>query len=200
MLVVLVLPRELPWLASLPFELLCDEEGFLFYRGHMLTRTLRGLDGKAVTVRPGMSALVAWANPREDSLEPVPEEDLLRHEQALQSAAREFGWETLPALRSLTKSSLPERLRKALPDTVPTELRKEWILGSMKTVGGWLQVLNANLGKQGAGQVMAEASREATNLAALFESVEKELCERVAQWLRGKPGRRTRWKVWATCT
>jgi tetratricopeptide (TPR) repeat protein len=117
MQVLLVSPREEAWLASIPFELLCDEDGFLFYsRGHSLIRTLKGLKAGEASLLPGESALVAWANPDVDEeLRPVPAADLDAHEKAVEQAAREFGWNILPACRHATRESLRERLREAQP-------------------------------------------------------------------------------------
>jgi len=118
MQMLLVRPREEAWLASIPFELLCDDDGFLFHRrrGHSLIRTLQGLKAGEARLLPGGSALVAWANPEsEEELQPVNAVDLEAHEKALELAAREFGWNILPACRNVTRESLRQRLREAEP-------------------------------------------------------------------------------------
>jgi tetratricopeptide (TPR) repeat protein len=118
MQMLLVTPREEAWLARIPFELLCDEVGFLFRRGisHSLIRTLRGHKAERAQLLPGGSALMAWANPTQnESLRPIQPADLAAHEKAVEQAARQFGWNVLPACQNATRDTLPERLREARP-------------------------------------------------------------------------------------
>ncbi|HNH48671.1 MAG TPA: NB-ARC domain-containing protein, partial [Myxococcota bacterium] len=114
----LIFPPRTSALARLPFELLADEQGFLFRRpGSSVIRRLEGLEPQTEPVRGG-AALFAWANPsvlQNGVYRTLPDSLLRNHEAEFDAGARLAGLAPRPPLRGATWSGLRAALRQPTP-------------------------------------------------------------------------------------
>ncbi len=109
----LILPADEAGLVSdIPFELLADDDGFLFRKaGAALVRTIRRLPVRAAKLEEGDAVLVAWANPK--TAERLPQDVFDRHEERTREAAEAAGLAPREPCRHATFPVLEEQLSKA---------------------------------------------------------------------------------------
>ncbi len=106
--------------ASLPFELMCDEAGFLFRRtGWQTVRRLRDVAPRALRLSGEAAAKpivqVGWANVLHDGITALPEADFLAHEQAVDRLVQSGRAQGGQPLRHATRRQLADALRAQRP-------------------------------------------------------------------------------------
>ncbi|UQA61082.1 tetratricopeptide repeat protein [Polyangium aurulentum] len=114
----LLLPRDDAGVVTdIPFELLADAQGFLFYRyGWSLVRVIAGLEPRTVSLAPEDTLLVAWANP---AVEPLLPESLFKaHEVGTEAPAAQGVLTLKPPCRHATLTKLEESLMSGGRTTV----------------------------------------------------------------------------------
>ena len=117
-----VLPRGLgdagegiPDVSEIPFELLADEQGFLFRRvGSTLVRSLKGMDAVEARLEAGERAALAWANVKTDDSF-LPAELFAAHEALVADLSSALGLTPVPPCAQATPESLTEFLEEHAP-------------------------------------------------------------------------------------
>jgi len=110
-------PDDAGFISNIPFELLADERGFLFYRYQWtLVRVISGLEPRAVSLTEEDSLLLAWANPRTESrLDGKIFDD---HEKSVNEQGRRLGLKLKDPCKHATLPMLEKRLVEERKTTV----------------------------------------------------------------------------------
>ena len=96
-------------LADLPFELLADDDGFLFRRhGFVIVRAPKGLPVFAAVLEPNDAILAAWAQP--SGAPDVAPATFAAHEKAIEDGGRRAGLTVRAPLRNASLRDLKTRL------------------------------------------------------------------------------------------
>ena len=127
---------------ELPFELLADDNALFFRRpGYTLVRCYEGQLVKTFDIPRGARALLAWANPKQGSHRPIPDEVIEGHKAALTAFKEALGWTVVAPCANATYGRLEGRLSEA----------KTPIFSMVAH------------GKEGGGELLLEATGESVN-------------------------------------
>ncbi|MBX3604061.1 MAG: hypothetical protein KF788_02250 [Piscinibacter sp.] len=107
-------------LPALPFELMCDEQGYLFRRpGWSTVRRSRGMRSRQLRWQTDPSARarvqVAWANVQRPAQPPLDEALFLAHDRAVEMLAGSGRAERLTPLPAATRQALADALQQGKP-------------------------------------------------------------------------------------
>lgn len=113
-------PNQLTPVDDLPFEMLADDKGFLLRRRcaggyHSLTRSVRNLTRESYDLAGGDRTLLAWANPRSQDADVIPDALLDAHEKVQHDATKRLGLQPLEPCRNASRRSLEARLQESRP-------------------------------------------------------------------------------------
>ncbi len=114
---LLLPPEDAEFVSNIPFELLADEHGFLFYRyQYTLIRVISGLEPRTVSLSEEDTMLLAWANP---VTQPRLDEKLFDdHEKSLETQGNRLGLKIKAPCKHATLPMLEKRLVEEHKTTV----------------------------------------------------------------------------------